>query len=167
MRRELHRRGLRVALAIAFVAGCKTGAERPAQAPGPDPMTTVRSLLSLHDLLGKQPEERGASARSKPPDPAELNRLFADYDRLDPFLGNLYVGFVTGALARNQGRLFVSRQGDRAEVSAGRLRVIMKRSEGRYRIVLEKTVPYEIKARAAREKAIFDQAAKGRPPRAM
>jgi hypothetical protein len=145
---------------IALMAAC-TG--DPKQAPdqhGPDPMITVHELLRLHDLLGKQPEERSQKTKTKEVPTASLKPLFVNLENSDPFLRQLYVGFVVGALARYQGRLFVSKHGNRAEVSAGKLKVAMKLKDGRYKIDLEKTIPEVIRQRAKIEKTRYQEAKK-------
>ncbi len=118
----------------------------------PDPTSTVDELLRLHGLLGKQPEDRSHQTKSAEIDMASLEPLFVNFKKYDPFLRDLYVGFVVGALARYQGKLFISKHENEANVKAGNLTVRMRLDNDRYKIDLEKTVPAVIKQRAAKEK---------------
>ncbi len=156
---------LRVSTIVGFcllVVGCRTGSEPAAEEleSGPDPLGTVRDLLRAHDLLGKQPEQRTEKSKEKEVDRRALGALIVDLSDQERFLADLYVGFVVGALARNQGRLFLSRKGARAEVSAGDAKIVLVLHNGRWKIVLAESVPKEIKKRAAEEKARFDDAKK-------
>ncbi len=152
---------LHVFVSVALLAIACTSSSRPTPSPsGSDPLATVRDLLRLHDLLGKQPEERSDKTRNTKVKRSALNPLFTDLEDPGPFLSDLYVGFVVGALARNQGRLFVSRQGGRAEVTAGKARIVLKLAGNRFRIVLSESIPEDIKKRAAQEKIRFDKAGK-------
>jgi hypothetical protein len=146
------------ACVILCATGCQVDEQPKKEPAGPGPMHTVNQLLRLHDLLGRQPEERSPASRNKVVDPKALDALIFDFGDYDPFIRDLYVGFVTGALARSQGRLFVTKQGERAEVSSGRLRIKMARAGDLYQIILKESIPEEIKKRARLEKAKFDQA---------
>jgi hypothetical protein len=122
---------------------------------GPDPLDTARGLLGLHGLAGRQPEERPEAQRDAPVLRERLARFVADLDARDPFLTDLYVGFAVGALARHQGRLFVERQGNRAVLSAGDARIVLVLTPSGWQVVLEESVPDEIKRRAAEEHRRF------------
>ena len=136
---------------IILLAACTTDSKHVPGQHDPDPMTTVRELLRQHDLLGKQPEERSEESKNKEIPTASLAPLFLDLDNTDPFLRELYVGFVVGALARYQGRLFISKHRNRAEIRAGNLTVMMMLDGDRYKIDLKKTIPDAIKERAKKE----------------
>ena len=82
----------------------------------------------------------------------------SDLNSHDSFTSNLYVGFIVGALARYQTRLMVTQKGDRAEVMAGKVRVVMKRSDNKWRFVLSESIPEVIKRRAAEEKQRYESA---------
>lgn len=151
-------RTLNIAMVALWIGGVTvfSACERtptPMEAASPDPLTTVRELLRLHDLLGKQPEDRPSASRNRLVDWADLKLWIDDMDGHEPFLGNLYVGFVVGALARNQGRLFVTGTRNRVQVAAGRARVVLRLKGGRYKIVLAETIPKGIVERANLEMA--------------
>lgn len=149
-----HGRPFPLAAAGALVAALGACAEPPAGAPvaaGPDPLATAQGLLELHGLSGRQPEERPEDLRDAPVPRERLARFAADLDARDPFLTDLYVGFVVGALARHQGRLFIERQGNRAVISAGDARIALVLAPSGWQVVLEESVPDEIKRRAAEE----------------
>jgi hypothetical protein len=124
----------------------------------PDPLQTARDLLALHDVLGRQPEERPDRAKQEPVDRRALAALISDLDGRDPFVTDLYVGFVVGALARYQKKLVATASAGRATVVAGRARVAMRLEGERWKVVLEESVPAEIKERAAAEKRRFEEA---------
>ena len=132
------------------LVGCK---ERASTAIPADPLDTVKQILSLHGVLGKRIEERSESDRHREPDPAALAGLFADYRDTEPFLANLYVGFVTGVLARYQENLSVTIEGARARVSAGALDIYLRRESDKWRVLLDRSVPPEIKRRARTARA--------------
>jgi hypothetical protein len=119
--------------------------------PPPRPHDTVRDLLELHGLWGKTPEDRDEAERRKPPDALRLAPLFTDIEKEDPFLANLYVGFLAGALARHQDHLVYAAEGDTVEVRAGDVRIVMHRMGDRYRIALNKSIPRLIRQRAEAE----------------
>lgn len=121
----------------------------------PDPLETVRGLLDLHGLAGRQPEERPADLREKPVEPAALARFVADLDGRDAFLTDLYAGFVVGTLARHQDRLFLERRGPRTVISAGNARVVLALTGEGWKVVLEESIPDEIRRRAAEEHRRF------------
>jgi hypothetical protein len=139
-------------LAAQLLFSCGGDVDVASDPMAPDPLETVKGILALHDLLGKQPEERSAAARQRQVDGVALRRFVDDWDRQDSFVGNLYVGFVVGALSRYQTRLRVEVKGKRAEVAAGNVRVVMRLVDDAWRVVLESSVPEEIKARAKIEK---------------
>ncbi len=147
-----------IPIAFLTVMACNPTSESPLSSKGPDPLATVRKLLELHELVGRQPEERSLETRKKDVDLKALGELFEDFDGKDPFLRDVYIGFVVGVLARNQGRLFVSRQGNRAEISAGKAKVVLRRDNSQFRIVLKESVPKEIVTRANEEKDRFKEA---------
>jgi len=89
---------------------------------------------------------------------AELRLLFTDLDKLDPFIGDLYVGFVVGALARYQSRLFEVRTGKTASFKAGQAVIVLEQGEGGWRISLDRSVPAPLKERAAAEKIRYENA---------
>jgi hypothetical protein len=160
------RRRMRLGASSAFFVCLLLGAacdkpRKPANEPtGPDPLATVRTLLGVHDLLGKQPEERSDETRHKEVDRKLLEPLFKDLDNGDPFISNLYVGFIVGALARNQGRLYVAKRGVRAEITAGDVRVVLLLDGDKWKIALGESIPQEIVKRAQEEKIKFDEAKK-------
>jgi hypothetical protein len=118
-------------------------------------METIDALLELHGLRGLMPEERSREVRARAVDESALEALFWDYRARDPFLTSLYVGFVVGALARHQHILAMTKRGHRATVHAGDLAVQMSYNshDHRWQIVLDKTIPETVKARARVEKA--------------
>jgi hypothetical protein len=148
------------ATGFALLSCCTgpTGGKDDPGEKGPDPLETARGLLALHGLSGRQPEERPEAQRDAPVPREQLARFVADLETRDPFLTDLYVGFVVGALARHQGRLFVERQGSRAVTSAGDARVVLTLTPAGWKVVLEESVPDEIKRRAAEEHARFLEA---------
>lgn len=142
---------------LAVVTACgQEAAPDPAQVP--DPLKTARELLSLHDVLGKQPEDRPDQSKEQQVDPQALAAVIADLDGRDPFITDLYVGFVVGALSRYQDKLVATASAGRATVVAGRARIAMKLDDRTWKIVLEESVPQEIVERAAAEKRRFDEA---------
>lgn len=149
-----------------FAAACGEG--RPdEQASAPEetgPRPAVQELLAAHHLLGKQPEQRTDKEREADVDEETVSRFFADSRDFDPFIADLYRGFVLGALARHQSRLFIDTRGSKATVHAGGAAVVMSLEGGRWRVVLKESIPAAIAERAAREKVHFDEAAKKRPP---
>ena len=131
------------------LSGCT---KRPAEPTRPSPRSFVSEVLKLHDLEGKRPEARSDASRRKEVDRAALGRLFSDYEREDPFLADLYVGFIVGSLAANQQRLQVFEQGSRAEIRAGKTKISLRLEAGRWRASLKQSIPDAIKARAKMEK---------------
>ena len=65
---------------------------------------------------------------------------------------------MVGALARFQDKLVATAGGGRATVIAGRARIALRLAGESWQIVLEESVPQEIKDRAAIEKRRFDEA---------
>ncbi|MDD5306239.1 MAG: hypothetical protein PHU25_02850 [Deltaproteobacteria bacterium] len=128
------------------------------KALAPSPADTARELLALHGLVGRQPEDRSEADRKRPVDRKALTALFSDYATTDPFLADLYVGFLVGALARNQGDLRVTVQGKRAVVQAGKLGVALELRERTWLISLAASVPDGIKRRALEEKVRYENA---------
>lgn len=149
--------GAPVAFLSLLVLACGED-PRPDPADVPDPLATARELLALHDVLGRQPEDRPDETRAAAIDRQALARLIADLEGRDPFVTDLYVGFVVGALARFQDKLVATAGGGRATVIAGRARIAMRLAGESWQIVLEESVPQEIKDRAAAEKRRFDEA---------
>jgi hypothetical protein len=140
-------------LLITVLSVACVDAKQTSDPTNPDPTITVNELLWLHGLLGKQQEDRSHQTKSIEVDMASLETLFVNLEKHDPFLRDVYVGFVVGALARYQGKLFVSKHENEADVRAGNLTVRMKLENDRYKIDLEKTIPAAIKQRAAEEKS--------------
>ena len=141
-----------VVLSCVWAASCSPQGPHPAPDEERDPLATTSKLLEAHGLVGRTPDQRSPAERDRPIDKALLRPLFSDLDDYEPFIADIYVGFVVGALAEHQKRLFVSRQGLRSRVSAGQLDVQLKLEEGRWRIILAETIPEVIKKRAAAEK---------------
>ena len=139
--------------ALALVGGFACSDEK-ASSPG----DTVLKLLDLHNLAGKLPEERTKESSEAEVDRAKLAALIMDLDEHDPFIADIYVGFVLGVLASHQARLFVTVEGSRAEVAAGRALVKMRLVDGNWKIVLGESVPREIKKRAFVEKRNYEEA---------
>jgi len=125
----------------------------------PPPLDTITELLTLHDLAGRQPADRPAAVRDREVDREALSRLFTDLDAEERFLTDLYVGFVVGALAREQSRLAVgSPAGGRVVVRAGGLDVVLRLVDGRWRIVLGETIPPAIREQARAERERYEAA---------
>jgi len=143
---------LAMGLAIALAA-CREGG-----AKADEPVVAVHKLLALHDLEGKTPRERTEESRDREVERGTLREFIADMDDHDPFIADIYLGFVLGVLSSNQSKLFVEREGARATVHAGRARVAMRLVDGEWKIVLSESVPDEIKERSAVEKKNFDEA---------
>ena len=136
------------------LVGCFACSAQKAPSPG----DTVLKLLDLHNLAGKLPGERTKENREVEVDRAKLAALIVDLDDHDPFIADIYVGFVLGVLASHQARLFVPVEGSRAEVAAGRASVKMRLVDGNWKIVLGESVPLEIKERAIVEKKNYEEA---------
>jgi hypothetical protein len=125
----------------------------------------VRELLALHGLQGRQAEERTPAEKETPINPAALAALFTDLGQQDPFLDDLYVGFLVGLLARHQERLFVEhRRDETARVWAGGAAVVLHRKKNKWQISLAESIPGEIKKRALKEKTRLEQASPAAPP---
>ena len=139
---------------VLALVGCFACSAEKASNPG----DTVLKLLDLHNLAGKLPEERTKESSEAEVDRAKLAALIMDLDEHDPFIADIYVGFVLGVLARHQARLFVTVEGSRAEVTAGRAGVKMRLVDGNWKIVLGESVPREIKERAIVEKKNYEEA---------
>ena len=149
-----HMKRLLVVFTVSLiVAGFACSAEKP-----PNPGDTVLKLLDLHNLAGKLPEERTKENAEAEVDRAKLAALIADLDEHDPFIADIYLGFVLGVLASHQARLFVTVEGYRAEIAAGRASVKMRLVDGNWKIVLGESVPPEIKERALLEKKNYEEA---------
>ncbi len=123
-----------------------------------DPGDTVLRILDLHDLAGKQLEDRSKESRDKEVNREKLSALIADLDQHDPFIADIYLGFVLGVLSSHQTRLFVTTEGTRAEVMAGKAVIGMRLVDGTWRIVLGESVPAEIMERALPEKKTYEDA---------
>jgi hypothetical protein len=153
------------ALALCLGAACSPEKEPAGKPDEPDPRQTAERLLEMHELVGKHPEQRSEKSRSEPVPEERLRTVIADLDARDPFLSELYTGFVVGALARAQEELFVERRGAHAVVWAGRARIVMQRRNDRWKVVLDKSVPEAVKRRAAEEKRRFEQKKSDAGPR--
>lgn len=140
--------GIAVGLAACGKGDAKAG----------EPVDSVHRLLALHDLEGKALQDRSEESRDKEVERSALEALVLDLGDHDPFIADIYLGFVLGALAQNQDKLFVEKSGSEATVHAGRARVSMRLVDGGWKIVLAGSVPDEIKERAAVEKENFDEA---------
>jgi hypothetical protein len=144
---------------LMLVIGCQSGSPPDFAEAVSSPLSTAKKLLELHELLGKNPTHRSEEAREREVDDAAMAQLFVDYKKFDPFLADLYVGFIVGALANNQKNMAVTqRRGGRATLSAGKLLVLFKLDGQDWKIILDRTVPDEIKKRAADEKRQFLEA---------
>ncbi len=113
-----------------------------------EPLFTVEQILKLHGMHGRSAEQRPQDVRNSPIDREKLASLFIGYEKEDPFLADLYVGFVAGALAASQKNLEVFETGKKAEIKAGRLTVHMYLKNGTWKVSLAETVPNEIKIKA-------------------
>lgn len=142
-----------VSIVLSFALGCAPGENTAPRDHGPNPIHTLNKLLEHHDLLGKQPEERSERAKNKPVHRKELEPLVLDLDKFDDFLSNLYVGFIAGVVARHQTRLYVSKVGNKAIVTAGKARIVLQLVDDAYRISLEESIPSEIAKKALLERA--------------
>lgn len=137
-------------LALVFAwTGCTSLSSKEAE---PKPMDSVKQILRLHGLEGRSLETRSEAVRRAAVDREKLSRLFLDYTKEDPFLANLYVGFIAGALATNQHTLHVTERGPRAKVRAGNLSIFMHLKDGEWRVSLAESIPDAVKARAKMEK---------------
>ena len=139
--------GLFFVAGLVLLPGCSKGRTPP------DPRQTVAQILAVHGVSGKDGEARTASEKKKRVDPETLEQLFVDYRDFDPFLAELYVGFVVGALARFQDQLVVEQQSRRARLLAGRVTVVMKLKDTGWQVDLDRSIPQTIKARAKLEQA--------------
>jgi hypothetical protein len=139
------------ALAIVVCFACS---EKKASNPG----DTVLKLLDLHNLAGRQLEERTKESSGAEVDRAKLAALIVDLDEHDPFIADIYLGFVLGVLASNQARLFITVEGSGAKVAAGKAVVKMRLVDGNWKIVLGESVPQVIKERAFLEKKNYEEA---------
>jgi hypothetical protein len=128
--------GLAAVSLLASPACRDRGAEEGASPPAAKSEGVSRSeavtavaerLLAAHHLLGRQPEELTKEEKDTPVDQKVIEALVADLGAYDPFIRDLYVGFVVGALARHQGRWITSIDGDRATIAAGDVRVAFVR----------------------------------------
>lgn len=154
--------------ALALTAGCGTErseqsnpASNPTQA---SPRVAVQDLLAAHHLLGRQPEERTQEEKKANLDEQTLSLFFADSQGFEPFIADIYRGFVLGALTRHQTHLFIDTRGEKATVRAGDVAVVMRLDNGRWKVVLKESIPSEIAKRAALEKARVEDALKKRAP---
>jgi hypothetical protein len=129
-----------------------TGCASSSKEATPEPLDSVKQILRLHGLEGRSLGNRSEAARHAAVDREKLSLLFLDYTKEDPFLANLYVGFITGVLAGNQHVLQVTQRGSRAKVLAGNLSISMHLKDGAWRVSLAESVPAAVKARAKMEK---------------
>ena len=124
----------------------------------PDPREAAEALLRLHGLAGRQPEDRSDEEKDTEVDRDALAALVKDMDAHDPFIADIYTGFVVGALARNQETLTAVVNGERGTIIAGKARVVLALEDGKWRFVLGDSVPPEIVERAREEKQKFEEA---------
>ncbi|MCK9462332.1 MAG: hypothetical protein M0R80_22125 [Proteobacteria bacterium] len=141
-------------VALAAAGACQRGGEEGAAGP----RAAAEDLLALHGLLGRQPESFTEEERSAPVDRGAVAQLVSDLGAYDEFTGDLYVGFVVGALATQQGRWTTSMDGDRAVVAAGQARIAFVRRGGAWKVELAASVPEPIRKRAAEEKLRYEAA---------
>ena len=87
-----HTRHLPAIFSVLALFGCFACSEQKAPSPG----DTVLKLLDLHNLAGKLPGERTKENREVEVDRAKLAALIVDLDEHDPFIADIYVGFVLG-----------------------------------------------------------------------
>jgi hypothetical protein len=142
--------------ALAFAVACQSGGEDRADADGP--RAAAEHLLALHGLLGRKPGELTQEEKDAPVDRAAIAALVTDLGAYDVFTGDLYVGFVVGALAEQQGRWTTATDGARALIAAGGARIVFVRRGGAWKADLAASVPAEIKKRAAEEKRRYEAA---------
>jgi hypothetical protein len=142
--------------AIAAAGACRDRADDGAGTAGP--RAAAERLLALHGLLGRQPGELTQEERDAPVDREAIEGLVADVGAYDGFTGDLYVGFVVGALARQQGRWTTAMDGARALVAAGEARILFVRRDGAWKVDLGASVPDVVKRRAADEKRRYEAA---------
>ena len=133
----------------ASVSACNIGENSD---PIPSPGETVVQLLELYAVAGQQPEDRSEKDIQNEVNRQRLAVLFTDLEDHDRFLADIYVGFLVGALARYQTRLFATVEGTRATVTAGKVVVMMQLVNKQWKIVLTDSIPPEIKQRAAEER---------------
>ncbi|MBN2527792.1 MAG: hypothetical protein JXR76_15490 [Deltaproteobacteria bacterium] len=152
MRRILqYSRLILLATGIAALSSCS-------DQPPMSPAETTLKLLALHGLLGKNPSERSPEEKNTLVNSDELKSLFVDLDRFDKFTGELYVGIILGALARNQSQLVENRQKTTAEIIAGKATIHLDRVENVWKINLNKTIPQPMKEQAQKEKIRYEAA---------
>lgn len=153
---------------LTVTAGCGTDRpEQPNRASKPtqaSPRVAVQHLLAAHHLLGKQPHERTREEKKAKLDEQTLSLFFADSQDFEPFIADVYRGFVLGALTRHQNNLFIDTRGPKATVRAGDAAIVMRLEKDRWKVVLKESIPSEIEKRAARERARFEQALKNQGP---
>ncbi len=123
-----------------------------------EPTEAIETFLQLHGLKGRLPDDRSESQKESIANKDDLKKFISDIDSHDPFIADIYVGFVLGALAANQNNLFVQKKGDDAVVSAGQVKLQMSYVRGKWKIVLASSVPDEIKKRAVEEKKRVEEA---------
>ena len=141
---------------LLALAGCR--GEAPREDGAAQARAAAEKLLAVHHLLGRQPESLTQEEKDTPVDPKALDALVADRGAFDPFIGDLYVGFVVGALARHQGRWVTTLEGGAAVIQAGDVRVRLVERDGAWKIDLAVSVPDVIKKRAADEKKSYEAA---------
>lgn len=136
-----------VVLALACLAACT----RPPDPRIATPQDTVETLLRAYHLWGAT--SPGAARRSwsgrqgdlpPSPDMAAVALCFWDYDRDDPRLRAMG-RFVTGMLAAGQGSLLFDVRGGNAVVRSGHRPVYFRRTSQGWHIVLQESVPAEIR----------------------
>ncbi|NLN63745.1 MAG: hypothetical protein GX146_12830 [Myxococcales bacterium] len=148
---------LSACLFLITLSACRSA---PSDAPGlaSTPTDVAWALLELHGLKGRLPEDRPRDVVDRLVPREKLQPLFLDLDEFDPFIGDLYVGVIVGALARHQDRLFASASREDATLTAGQSVIHLRKDQGGWKVHLEKSIPEEMKARAQAEKARYENA---------
>ena len=139
-----------LSMTAAALIGC--GAPREDVPPAPSPMESLEALLALHGVLGRSLDERPEAFKKAPVERKALTKWVLDYTEQDPFLADLYVGFVVGVTAANQHSMEIAVRGSRAEVKTGRAKIVLYLRGNIWRVSLSESIPAEIKARAMQEK---------------
>lgn len=135
---------------VMILAGCNILSEDVESRPSPS--DTLAQILRMHGVEGRSLNERPPEFQKAAVDREVLSRIFMDYAAEDPFLANLYVGFIVGVLAEHQNTLQVKTKGLRSEVRAGKARIFMHLHDKFWRISLTESIPDAVKARAKMEK---------------
>ena len=80
---RIHLLPINAAIVLIMLQACTNETKPTPLAKGPDPLDTARTLLSLHGLVGKQPEEQSEKDRNKKVNRRLLTPLFTDLEQLD------------------------------------------------------------------------------------